>query len=351
MLLKSIKLNNIRSYLNEKIEFPAGSVMLSGDIGSGKSTILLAAEFALFGIMKGDVSGESLLRHGKKEGSVEMCLDINGKDVIIHRELKRSKQGVKQDSGYLITDGTKKAGTTTELKAIILEILGYPKDLLTKSKELIYRYTVYTPQEEMKKIIFEDKESRLNTLRRVFEVDKYKRIRENAKTYIIELKGSIKEIEGFITDLEEKKTELANKEKEAKEIEKKIFLLTPSLEKAKQEVENNKRNAKECEKSIQTLANQKKELAMCDVELKNKVSQRLKNNNEIERISKNIANLQKELEGHENIGEVSSKIKEKENEASFMDETRLKISQKIAEMTSKKHICDDTKNKISKLDN
>lgn len=351
MLLKSIKLSNIRSYLNEKIEFPAGSVMLSGDIGSGKSTILLAAEFALFGIMKGDVSGESLLRHGKKEGSVEICLEINRKETIIHRELKRAKQGVKQDSGYIITDGIKKQATSTELKAAILEILGYPKDLLTKSKELIYRYTVYTPQEEMKKIIFEDKESRLNTLRRVFEVDKYKRIRENAKTYIIEIKGSIKEIEGFITDLEEKKEELNDKEKEVKEIEKKIALLKPSLEKAKQEVEKHKKNYLECEKSIQKLADLKRELAMCDIELKSKVSQRLRNKNEIERISKNTENLEKELEGQENIEGVSSKIKEKENEAMFMDETRLKISQKIAEMNSKKHICDDTKNKISKLDN
>ena len=59
--------------MNEKVEFSDGSVMLSGDIGCGKSTILLAAEFALFGIMKGDVSGESLLRNGKNEGNVELC--------------------------------------------------------------------------------------------------------------------------------------------------------------------------------------------------------------------------------------------------------------------------------------
>ena len=67
MLLKSIKLENIRSYLSQKIDFTEGSVMLSGDIGCGKSTILLAVEFGLFGVMKGDVSGESLLRNGKKE--------------------------------------------------------------------------------------------------------------------------------------------------------------------------------------------------------------------------------------------------------------------------------------------
>ena len=41
MLLKSIHLENIRSYLDEKINFPSGSILLSGDVGCGKSTILL----------------------------------------------------------------------------------------------------------------------------------------------------------------------------------------------------------------------------------------------------------------------------------------------------------------------
>ena len=52
MIIHSIKLHNIRSYLEEKIEFPKGSTLLSGDIGSGKSTILLAIEFALFGLKR-----------------------------------------------------------------------------------------------------------------------------------------------------------------------------------------------------------------------------------------------------------------------------------------------------------
>jgi recombinational DNA repair ATPase RecF len=34
MILRWLKLENIRSYTNEKIEFPEGSVLLSGDVGS-----------------------------------------------------------------------------------------------------------------------------------------------------------------------------------------------------------------------------------------------------------------------------------------------------------------------------
>ncbi|MCX8194387.1 MAG: AAA family ATPase, partial [Candidatus Pacearchaeota archaeon] len=60
MLIKRIRLHNIRSYLDEEIKLPAGKVLLSGDIGSGKSTILLAIEFALFGLQRGLIEGASL---------------------------------------------------------------------------------------------------------------------------------------------------------------------------------------------------------------------------------------------------------------------------------------------------
>ncbi|MGY5853224.1 MAG: AAA family ATPase, partial [Candidatus Thorarchaeota archaeon] len=54
MRLVSVELENIRSYESGAVNFPEGSVLLSGDIGCGKSTLLLATEFALFGIRRGE---------------------------------------------------------------------------------------------------------------------------------------------------------------------------------------------------------------------------------------------------------------------------------------------------------
>ena len=70
------------------------------------------------------------------------------------------------------TNGRKKEDTPVELKAVILDLLGYPKELVTKSKDLIYRYTVYTPQEDMKQIIVDEEEGRIDTIRSVFGIDK-----------------------------------------------------------------------------------------------------------------------------------------------------------------------------------
>src|SRR3989338_4382773 len=216
MILKSIKVDNIRSYVSESISFPEGSLMLSGDIGSGKSTILLAVEFALFGI-RSDLNGESLLRHGRGQGSVELNLRISGKDIIVKRGLKRTSKSVQQETGHIIIDGIKKDLTAVELKTRVLDLLGYPKELVTKSKSLVYRYTVYTPQEEMKQILFDEREHRLDTLRKVFGIDKYKRVSEGAIILLRNIREQVKERSGMIFDLEDKKQQLAQRTAEMKD--------------------------------------------------------------------------------------------------------------------------------------
>lgn len=202
MILKRLVLQNIRSYVNEDLEFPTGSLLLSGDIGAGKSTILQAVEFALFGSKRKQLSGDSLLRNGSKEGFVQLTVSIAGRELVIRRTLKLARASVVQGAGYIITNGVKTEGTAIELKSKILDVLGYPADYLGKSHDLIYRYTVYTPQEDMKAILFEDQDLRLETLRRVFSIDKYKRIRENVAVMARHYREQIKLVEGEISVLQ-----------------------------------------------------------------------------------------------------------------------------------------------------
>src|SRR3989338_10083858 len=230
MLLKTIKLSNIRSYLSQQVNFPIGSLLLSGDIGSGKSTILIAIEFALFGSKSAELPASSLLRHGKNEGFVELNFEIDNKPIIIKRALKRGKNSIKQETTYIIIDGAKKELSPVEMKSEDFNLLGYPDDLVSKNKDLIYRYTVYTPQEEMKKILAEDKDARLDTLRKVFNIDKYKKIRENASIFVRSIKEKRREFEGFISDLEEKKKELDSVNKEISELQEKIDTILPKVE-------------------------------------------------------------------------------------------------------------------------
>jgi exonuclease SbcC len=106
MIIKSIELENIRSYKKETISFDTGINFLSGDIGSGKSTILLAIEFAFFGFKKGDIEGFELLRKGESKGSIKLVLEDKSKVFEIFRSVKKQKSTdmISQEIGY-VKDG------------------------------------------------------------------------------------------------------------------------------------------------------------------------------------------------------------------------------------------------------
>ncbi|MBI2549314.1 SMC family ATPase [Candidatus Woesearchaeota archaeon] len=302
MILRRLELQNIRSYLHEFIVFPEGSVLLSGDIGTGKSTILLAIEFALFGIQRGELSGEELLRHGKNEGSVTLTFSSEGKNIIIKRSLKRAKESIKQESGYIIVDNQKMEGTPVELKAKILEWLGYPKEMLTK-KGLIYRYTVYTPQEEMKRILLDEKDARLDTLRKIFGIDRYQRIRENAQIYLRDNKQHRLRLEAFIKDLPEKEQQKKSKIDEERIVRKNLDELEPLLNKQKHDLQKYNEGLQHLEKERERYATLKQKSAARKAEQHAKqaetnalIIQQQKITEEISILKKQLAELTEEQE-------------------------------------------------------
>jgi len=227
MILKKITLNNIRSYEHQEVEFTEGSTLLSGDIGSGKTSILLGIEFALFGLQPGQ-RGSLLLRNQEKQGGVIMEFEVDGKKVIVERTLKKSSKSISQDYCAITVDNKKKELSVTELKNRILELLDYPKEF-SKKQNILYKFTVYTPQEEMKQIILQDSETRLNTLRHVFGIDKYKTVLENTAILASKIREEKRIKQGFTEALELDKQDIISKENELESKQKSLVLIEEDL--------------------------------------------------------------------------------------------------------------------------
>lgn len=181
MRVLSIHLENIRSYIEEHISFPGGIILLSGDIGSGKTTLLHAIEFALFGISRSELSASALLRHGASHGSVTVTLRINDQEHTFMRSLKRTTTSILPDACWHETQGVRDILTPSELRARTFGLLGYPLQFLAKQRNLLYRFTVYTPQEELKAILSQSEEERVESIRRIFGIDIYRQMQENAQ--------------------------------------------------------------------------------------------------------------------------------------------------------------------------
>ncbi len=229
MILKSIELKNIRSYDHAKIEFPLGITLFEGDIGSGKSTVLMAVEFSLFGL--GSQKPESLLSKKKDEGYTILNFEVDDKQYEIKRKLKRKRDSITQESKscYLINDGEMEPLTASELKQRILQILRFNEPSSPNSTSRIYRYAVFTPQEEMK-LILRDVNTRLETIRRAFGIEDYKIAIENTKNMLSTIKTNIAVYKKGFSNLDELKKHLEKSENEKRIESLKISNLEKQLE-------------------------------------------------------------------------------------------------------------------------
>jgi len=289
MIIKKIKLENIRSYENSEVNFPLGSTLLSGDIGSGKSSVLLALEFAFFGLQTGILSGQNLLRKGADSGSVELELEVNGKVVKIKRNLERKKTSVGQGKDCsLEIDGSLQKLSPEDLKAKVLEILNYPQSMLKSKTNLLYRFTIYTPQEEMKQILLEKPEERINTLRKIFGIDKYKNIISNIDIVSGKIKENIKIKESKIDDLDTKKQDKKNLEIQKDNEEIQLKNIMPLIEVMAFDIIKNKKTLQEFSLKIKKAHELKTEIISTKIGIKNSDEQKNRNMKEIERIDKSL---------------------------------------------------------------
>ena len=202
MILKSLTLENMRSYKDETppIKLPLGTILFEGDIACGKSTILYAIEFALFGL--GSMGGGFLLRNGTKEGSVTLQFEVNGAEYEVHRGLVRKGKLVHQENCYLISPDGKSVLSPTEMKEKVLQVLGFNEPPNPRSQSVIYRYAIFTPQEEMKEVILRDPDDRLQTLRKAFRIEDYKIACDNSAAFTSKLQEKISHLQGATQDMD-----------------------------------------------------------------------------------------------------------------------------------------------------
>ncbi len=202
MILKSLSLQNIRSYKGDTppINLPLGTILFEGDIACGKSTILYAIEFALFGL--GSLGGAFLLRNGAKEGGVTLKFEVNGAEYEVHRGLHRKGKTAQQEDCYLIGPAGKSILSPTETKEKVLQILGFNEPPNPRAQSVIYRYAIFTPQEEMKEVILKDPDNRLQTLRKAFRIEDYKIASNNSTTFASKLQEKVSRLQGATQDID-----------------------------------------------------------------------------------------------------------------------------------------------------
>jgi len=224
MIIKQLTLENIRSHKSTKIEFVEGKTLIRGDIGSGKSSIMMSIEAALFGKKL-----KQLIRKGKENGRIELTFEIQDENRNIRKySVIRKLSTNTQKGGEIIyhNEGNKKGiYSADELSIEITKILGINET--AKAQEIFHAF-VLARQNELKELVEgstkKDEDSRTTILMKAFEMEAYKFAIDNAEKLIRRINDVKIRKGGEITGLPE--------------IEKRILEVSEVIKRKKNDLEN-----------------------------------------------------------------------------------------------------------------
>jgi len=215
--MKPIKLtmNAFGSYADlQTIDFTAlgvnGLYLITGETGSGKTTIFDAISFALFGKASGSSRANSMLRSDFADDNmntfVELVFVSGNKEYTIKRLLKNNSQTV----SLLLPDGASITGERN-IKNRIEEIVGLERDQFAQ--------IVMIAQNDFLRFLQSGTDERLKILRHIFGTEKLKFFQEQLKT---RAKQENEKLNLIIHDFERYNVDVYGREKQFIEWEEQI---------------------------------------------------------------------------------------------------------------------------------
>ena len=283
MKIEIVQLENIRSHVKSTVPFTRGFNCLVGGLGCGKSSVMYAVDFALFGDSIGR-SFEYLLREGADSGKVTVQFAQNGSTYKLTRGLKRKGKSINQDFEELKLYEDEKLVASMKTDAIAEQfkaITGLDKDL--------YREIVWFRQEHLKELLDAAPRDRQRRLDELFGLSDYETAWSNIAQYQrdYDTEKRVYEKDPDVNGLEK----LSNEYNRASE---EFTLLEMDLENSTQKLTVAKRALDEANSKLKQL--EEKKLAV--EELKRKEA---KLNANITNMTSTLASLNQRMEGKKTI--------------------------------------------------
>ena len=198
--LKSAVLENVFCYREVAVDFAGGVSVFTGANGSGKSSLLEAVFFGLFGSSTKAITGRDMgqvLRDGARKGSLLVSFTLGADEYTVYLTLKRSGERVLAEGSdcLLSQNGIAKA---TGVKQIAEQM----EALLNMSGE-DFAHCLYVRQGEVDQLIRatqEERQSIIDRLLRLTKIDEYKQRLDKESRRALrrrqdELQGALKKSE------------------------------------------------------------------------------------------------------------------------------------------------------------
>ncbi|MCQ4575329.1 MAG: SMC family ATPase [Candidatus Brocadiales bacterium] len=348
MFLRTLKLRNYRKFRNEMIEFPEGVIGIIGPNGVGKSSILEAIGWALYGNVmarteKHEVKSQNATAN--EDCRVELEFDMTGHCYKVIRELKGGNafsNALIYANGNCEPEAQRDSGVNEYLKNLLgMDYVTFLRTIYAKQKDLA-ALSLLRPEERKKVIrrmlnidridiaitqIRSDKRQKEDYIKGIEisleDVEEFKARRKKILSEQVEIKKSISELNATVSLLLEERVKI-KKEKSIQDQKYKTFnelgkqkaLLhekQSSLKKQLEECFNDKKELEQKNKELKNLKPKEQEYTKIKAENKKQEELRLKYQAKVE-LKENVSEKREDIKDREKkLSAIMEKLKAFEN--------------------------------------
>ena len=319
-MIKRLRLENWKSHLSTELDFDAGPNVLVGIMGSGKTSVVEALSFALFGTFPGLQSkrmalDELLMSRPERrdKASVEIEFESNGKIYSVRREIRRgrsSRAEIRED-GKLLEINPRSVTET------VGRLLGMDYELFSKA--------VYSEQNGIDYFLRIPKGQRMGHIDRMLKLERYEKAREGCVALRNKVKAKASELMKVVEDIERARPaeQLARVEGEAGELGKEEARLGKCATALGREIGELESRLKAIESGNKELEDTRRDLEAAKaglMEMETSIKQR-----------------EKRLEGKEtpgNVEELLGELKRLEKETEGKRKTERELREQLASLST-----------------
>ncbi len=215
LIIDYIQMSNFLSHSDTSVRFENGVNIIYGKNGAGKSSIVDAIRFALFGEKRGDKIAE-LIRSNTGECSVTIGFRLNDRYYEVFRSLGLGKSGnITRRDSWIKLDGVMIAETSEGVTKEIQSGLRIPRDIFLNS--------VFVRQGEMDALISETQANREKLFSKIIGIDALSESAQKIKS----IRDSLKLEEARLASVEER---IGNNAEEMEKSENALRLARTSLD-------------------------------------------------------------------------------------------------------------------------
>ncbi|MFH1222464.1 MAG: AAA family ATPase [Candidatus Micrarchaeota archaeon] len=262
-MITSLRLVNWRSHADTSLKFSAGTNLLVGIMGSGKSAVLDATSFALFGtfpaLERRQLKLEDVVRYDENNAKVVLQFSWNSNDYRVERHISKKKDKITTKAD-IFRDGNLLETGTTAVTELIEETLGLDYDLFTRA--------IYSEQNNIDYFLSLDPRRRKDEFDRLLGLDRFEKARSAAvaltnkfdsaaKIYAEKYsEGKAETLQKSITEFAEKESKLAAEIKAVEQLLAKLKIEVKELSVAYIDQEKKRKRIEELERSAANLKGQ-----------------------------------------------------------------------------------------------